>query len=155
MNRPRDGCASRQMREDRGCVRQGLGHVAGVDPALETVARFGVQPVPSRGSPYPARLEIGALEHHALRRRADLARGASHDPCEGDRPFGVGDHEVVFGERQRGAVESLERLSGLRASHDDAPSADSVEVASELAVRKIRSRPRIPTIPRSSRARPA
>ena len=65
------------------------------------------------------RLEVRRLEQDGRGRLADLGLLAAHDPGERDGALGVGDHEVVGGERARDAVERRQLLARPGAPDDD------------------------------------
>ena len=118
---PGTALAARELREQAGRVRQHVGHVRRVHPALEAVARLGVDGVPPRRTA------------HAARRRSTRTRAARASsprlislpsppmtPASATGRLAVGDHQVVRDERALHAVERPELLALRRATHDDA-----------------------------------
>ena len=119
--------SARLAHERRGPRERGV-RVAPVDASLEAMARLGVQPVPARRAPDPARLEIGALEEHAAGLRRDLALAAAHHAGEGDGTFAVADGQIVV---RQGAVDAVERaqlLAAPAAAHDDRAAPHALEI---------------------------
>ena len=72
----------------------------------------------------PLGSEVRRLEEHGGRLLGDLAVLAAHDPGDRNRPFGIGDHEILGRQDSNRPVEERpDLLVGLRAPNDDAPSA--------------------------------
>jgi hypothetical protein len=118
-------------------------HAGRVDLALEAVRRLGRQAEPARRAAHAARVEVRALEEDVGRARGHLGLGAAHYAGDRDRALGVGDHEVVRGERARGTVQRRDLLVGARATHADLPAVDRrpverVQRLSELEQHEVR-----------------
>ena len=119
---------ARQLEDELGRERGRLGSEVRVDALLPAVRALGAERMPL-GAPQDAdRLEVGGLEEDVRRPLPDLGVLAAHDPGEGDRPFGVGDDEILGVELPRVPVEGGELLALARPAHHDLPAAERVEV---------------------------
>ncbi len=119
-----DALAAREVGHERGRVREDVREIVRVDAALEAVAGLAVEAVAAARSADAARGEVRALDEHAGGGVADLAPLAAHDARERDGALGVGDDEIVRGERAIDAVEGAELLALGRAADDDLAAAE-------------------------------
>ena len=113
-----------ELRRERG----GLRRQVRVDAFLPAVRAFGAQSVALRAREDADRLEVRGLEEDVRRPLAHLGLLAAHDPGEGDRALGVGDHQILRVELARSPVEGRELLSRPRPPDDDLPAAQRVEI---------------------------
>ena len=88
-----------ELGDQRGGVREHAAHVGRVDAALEAMAGIGVQAGALARPAHRARIEVRALDQHALRAGVDLGVLAAHHAGERDRAFAVADQQVVSGQR--------------------------------------------------------
>ena len=121
---PRAGQVDQQLRGEPGCVR---GQVR-VDALLPAVRALGAERVALGAPEDRSRLEVRRLEEDGGRRLRHLGVEPAHDPGEGDRALGVGDHEVGRVELAQVAVQARELLARACAAHDDPASAQRLEV---------------------------
>jgi hypothetical protein len=121
---PRAGQLEDELGRERGRLRSKVR----VDALLPAVRALGAERMPLGASQDADRLEVGGLEEDVRRPLPDLGVLAAHDPGEGDRPFGVGDDEILRVELARVPVESGELLALARPAHHDLPTAQRVEV---------------------------
>ncbi len=120
VHRSRSGGARADLLEQVGDPGQGDHRGLGVGPPLETVRGLGVHAQGPSGAPDREGLPVRGLQGHHARLLRDLARGAAHDPGQGQGLLGPGHHAVAEGERPRHAVQGLQLLP-LSSPADEEP----------------------------------
>jgi hypothetical protein len=91
-----------------------------IDAALEAERRIGAEAQLARFAGDRLGGEIRAFEEDVGRRRRDRGRLSAHDAGERDRLRLIGDDEIAGFQRERRAVQELDRFAGARVAHADA-----------------------------------
>ncbi len=123
----RDG-APAELGHELGGAGQHVGGRLDVAAALEAVGRVGVERQRARGATDGAGIPVGRLEEHARRGRGHLALGAAHHAADAHRVLGIAHHRHVRAEGALLAVEGLDPLARLRATHHHRVPGEGVEV---------------------------
>ena len=128
VNDLRRDLTARQITEHQRSTLQGIDRTIGIDTALETERRIGIQAVTLSSLAHPNGIEICALDEDVGRSIAHTRLQTAKYACDTHRFICVADHQILSRQLALNAIERYERSALLASANHNLATLDLIGI---------------------------